>query len=571
MQPNQPVPSDPFSQAPYNQPPKKSKLGLALGAVGVVILLVGVVGTITFMSGFLNSCTKILFDPTYDSPETKAFIDDAAVTARDLETFDALRGSFEAMQYNEGLGAGNEYANRRKLAKSQAATDEFRAQLEKGSWPSRSTAFSTGDSWTSPQLWVRIAELAQDYLEAETSEHWRVLNVSFPFKSSGPVPDFDTSHNENSSLGITFVCESGADKGLETVVSYYRWAKPAYFESHVEDARQQLAERKQIRAAIEASDVFEGRPFALTTGDTLYVWLRGAGDPLRAQDDLGPLLYDIAGAAGLNWLEVNLIESDAPLVVHETFHSKYGNTTEPELLDKTTAKDRLLTANRYDVHVASADLLRSQFLSIDESGDASEDYLSTQKGSLVPNEGGISHGWPNFSGESVFDDDLVAFVSQYLKQPEENLIALYRYDPHSNYSNILVSLVLSQGAFPTSYGKTEDAVLDLLQALWQYYYKDASESDEVNLFLDVYVVDGQNIQGPGGTVDFARLRQDAMLSPKNMNDYEVRLLLHADYTGLSVGTDEDAGSWRTDFGMDLYGEAPRSRTWFLASYGFGDE
>ena len=556
---------------PYSQPPKKKgKVGPILGVVGIAVAVAFMATVVVLTVGLFNSCSQILSDaPTHDSAEDKAFIYDTAVTERDLETFDALRGSFESMKYNEGLGTGNEDARHRRLAEAQAIVDDYRAQLEKGSWPTGDGAFSSGDSYTSPQLWVRVAQLAQDRLEQETGESWRVLNVRFPFIDTGPIPKIE-HHDENSFFEVSLVCENGADKGLETSVSYYRWADSAYFVSHVDESRAALDEQQRSLEAIEASGLLDGRPCALTDRGGLFVWTRGADDPLRDEGALTQLLYDVADVTGLDFVDISLLEPDAPLVVSETFRSKYGNELDPELLDSTSARERLLVVTRDDVHAAPADMLRSQFLSLNAEGDASKDHLSTPSGTLVPNDTEDGGRWCALDDESAYDEELVAFAAQHLGQAEENIVAFSAYGPTGSSSDARkVYLLLPQGAFPTRFGETQDAVLDLQHALWQHYCKDKTEFDEAILFLDVYVVDEQSIEGAGGPVDFAGLRQAAMEDPQSMNAYKVSLLLHADFSGHGAGTHEDAGSWSTDFDMDLHGTAPNSREWFVDSYGLG--
>lgn len=85
---------------------------------------------------------------------------------------------------------------------SYLSYEEIRSALEKGSWPGDYCGY--GES-SSPQLWVRLAQLAQDYLEEKTGETWTVVDFTYPFPDNGPIP-VPPTRDENDPLldGATF-------------------------------------------------------------------------------------------------------------------------------------------------------------------------------------------------------------------------------------------------------------------------------------------------------------------------------------------------------------------------------
>ena len=76
---------------------------------------------------------------------------------------------------------------------------------------------------------IRIGtELAQDYIEKEPGEQWRVLSFSYPYLAGGSdyIPFSPLKHRATDELVTSLECVSGPDKGLCVDVGYRRWEDP---------------------------------------------------------------------------------------------------------------------------------------------------------------------------------------------------------------------------------------------------------------------------------------------------------------------------------------------------------
>ncbi len=196
-----------------------------------------------------------------DPPEVAAFLSDERVSAKDVEVAKALKGSIDALGKR---GSGGEGAPR--------SADEYVSALESSRWP------DVGEGWESdPQspwsakAWIRLAELAEAWIEEETERSWDVIDFAYPFPDNGPIP-VPATRGERDFVSTRLVCTTGAAKGLVATVRYYRWERSAYhmLDSALEELDEARASEEAVRQAIAALPEVGGRE-VFSCGSEVYV------------------------------------------------------------------------------------------------------------------------------------------------------------------------------------------------------------------------------------------------------------------------------------------------------------
>ena len=534
--------------------------------------------TLVLMANFLNSCTSAFSDdPLGDSREAKAFIDDPNVSARDLETFDALRGCFESMYPISDSSDASAFELQQRAT---IAVDAYRAQIQQGRWPSSHDVFATGDAPLSPQLWVRLAELSQDYLERETGETWRVIDFEYPFPNNGPIP-VPPRRDENDAARTLLVCESGNDVGLTAVVSYYRWRTPAVFVDNLSEERQRVEQDKAALDKLRSYSPLAGYSYLLEDhGRQLCIWSNGTTDSLRNPGTFSDFAHDVRSYLGAESLSVALVEADAPIVLTWGNNHDYPNTSKSGIYSFSAAQRELVNSLYISASFASADVLLSLSL-YSNSGE------SSLRGTLVPDAQYVRIPWAAPKEGSAFDDGLVACVANARGIDQDNVIAIsYRESSDAGAgsnasgatsgtrrgeSEVYVHVIMPAGAMPESPAAFGDAASDLLQAIWSHYYADSSTQQRRSLYVRFYVIDPDESIVAGATCSFDELRAALRDNPQSLgsNSPSIRLSL---YDAVFAWEGEDYPSEK-DFQIDLRqsvgGYIRDSRAWFLNERGLG--
>ncbi len=535
-----------------------------IGATVGIAAIVVVVATALYTISAVNGCVNSLFDdPIGDSAEAKAFIYDPTVTERDLETFDILRGSFEKMHLHSRTSPTLELEHLH-AEEAVAAVDQFRARLEQGSWPAEDPVFAGPDSNLSPQLWVRLAQLSLDYIQEQTGESWRILNLSYPFPSNGPIP-WPATRDEGTSVFTSFECETGPDKGLVTTVRYYRWARPAYFEHDVEESRAEAQEQLQAARTALSSPALEGRTCLYEPYRNIYVWSTGEDDSLREPAAFTALLEDLSGQLGDQSVSLTLLEADAPIVATRHFSGDYASNETVNIYGVEDAQVALCNDAGIAVDFAPADQLLSQHYSVSSDGVGELDELS---GYLVPSEYPSDYTWRAPQEGYAADDAATAVVARQLDVPEEQVVALSKYGGESNalYDEAWsFHIVVQHSAFPDTPKAVDDAMVELQRALWDEYFMGKSDASSPVIHVYVIVVEDGSIEGPDGAMSFGDMRAAAQDDPASLGDFAPEFLFRASMSGYGdEGTPIEEG-WGNDFGVSVDGPLAKQRTWFLES------
>ena len=310
-------------------------------ALGVAYLIVQVLATILVfgtMTIGLASCTASLSDsPIHDTPATTAFIESRDANKLDLETFDALRGSIEAVHQQTS-----------KSDKHPMSVDTLRAAIEAGGWPADPFGYGDTKSSTNPQLWVRLAEACSRWLTLETDEYWQVVDFSYPFPSNGPIP-WPATRDEYDSANCLLKCVNGPDKDLYVEVSYYRWANPAFYSSDLDYRRQQRDENTKTLEELRKLEELANRQF-LFDGNTLFLWETGDDDPLRESNAFLALAHELSAKLGKN-AAIKFLARDSPVSLrYWPLSSEYPNELPNQELSPEDAQHLLLCGvNAWDL------------------------------------------------------------------------------------------------------------------------------------------------------------------------------------------------------------------------------
>lgn len=549
-----PPPGTP-SSASVSPAPKKQHtvlkvlalLGMGCMALSLAsVLLVGSALTV----GIASCAAAFSDDPIGDTKEAEAFIKDLATNERDLATFDALEGAITSLYQRRAS-----YVDDSQHMLDPAA---LRAAIAAGTWPKDPEGYGDVGSNFSPQLWVRLAELSQDYLEQETGEQWEVCDFCYPFPDSGPVP-VPATRGEHSCTNTWLRCTQGSDKGLVVTVNYYRWRQPAVFESTLDDARTRYEKAKELYGQFAALEALGGRRYLFGDGD-LYIWSSGANDPLRDPEAFADLVNEVNGLVG-PYAHVSLLVEDAPAAVnYDTLSNDYPNERPEELLPFEEAKDRLM--REYPLlrpATAAGDTLLEGYRSQDE--DCTAESLT---GTLAPTpEESYDAPWrppkPNDEDESIFDEGLAEVAARTLTGIDTSeVIAVKRLGLTGTSSDDYdLWVIVPRGAVPETQDEFCAAAYGLLDAAWDYYQP--SVGDNPNMQVRLYVIDTESIRDEqGNPVTFAQMREAAQADPTALGSYTFEVLL----SGWPFTSSWD-GERRNQYcePKDVGGTIARSRAW----------
>lgn len=549
MDPRPPVPG----QTPEPAGKRSNTLLTVLLVAGAVFALIhAVVSALTIgtVAWGISSCTRAFSDdPVRDTKETAAFIANLKVTERDLEVFDALYAEFENLsqdlsEYDEGY---------------VLTVDELRAYLEQGSWPTDPAGYGGTDSSRSPQIWVRIAELSEDAIEAETGEDWHVIDFSYPFPNNGPIPV--PAKRESGDCTVTrLVCVEGEDEGLISYVNYYRWDNPAKFEVNIQSTRQQHRERIAFCKIIEALGFIGAREYA-TDGYDLFIWATGEDDELLDMDTFLRCANEFADAAG-DYKHIHILAPDAPLSLLYNTLSTHSNEKPPLVVDGAEAHEILmLTGYTYSVRVAESDELLEAYRSSGDERIEADDV----RGALAPDPSEYErYSWHAPDDGAEFDEGIAHLAAGALGIDAQDVIATVEYEEDAHESEEDVVLILPQGSVPETYKGYAAAEQSLIDALWNDLEIDPSK--RTALFVHIYVAEQDGIRDEtGASVPFEEVRAVAAENrPADLARFEVTLALSSMPSAFQWPDSERNVYLSEPF--DIGGSIPESRTWFLEQY-----
>ena len=526
---------------------------LGAGCLGINALLI----TLFFasISVALSTCTSSCSDnPVGDSREDAAFIASLDANERDVKVFDALRPCIETLYNRQAAWDADDSHS----AEVPPAPEDMRNSLVAGAWPKDDMRDAL-----SPRVWVRLAELSQDWIERESGERWEVVDFAYPFPDNGPIP-VPATRDENSSTRTLVRCTSGADEGLYATVAYYRWRSPAVFESNLEDSRADRDEREKRLEHLEGMDSLQGRSF-LCDGEDLYIWEQGEGDPLRDPSAFVAFATEMADYLG-DYAHITLLAADTPAcLARSSISSKYPNEWPVEQVSLEEARKRLTRGGSPDYfdHARGDDLL-STYRRPD-----SEIALEDLTGTLAPDKQ-EDYNVPNMrTGEGTeFDESLaqviagevgVADASEVIAISEREQVTYEGGDPSYGDDSLSAWIVLPRGSMPETPEAFCNAVAHLRDTVWDQMT--IVEGHRTSLALRIYVVDDQTILGPSGeALDFAQARSRLVDDPTALGDYSFDVLLAImPYSTLWEDSDE-----RGDLGCetkDVGGSIARSREW----------
>ena len=521
-----------------------------LAIIGAAILglavLASIAGAILFILG-LKSCSAVLSDalsddPIHDTADNLAFIADTRANERDLATFDALRGCIDSLYQGRTEGGGD-----------AASPDDIRASLVSGAWPSSWEGYNDLEGPSNPQLWVRLAELAQTQLEELTGETWAVLDFAYPYPNNGPIP-VPPKRTENSRAETLLVCTSGADEGLCVCVSHFRWADPAHFETDLPDARDRREARGRCLGELSGIPALAGRSFLLSSSE-LFVWSTGEDDPLRDPQAFLALANEALQAEGCS--AVRLVEQTRPTAVRTGRVSyDYPNQTVTQDLPFNQARESLLASSWRELDLAWDDaLLRATSYSGEPVA------ITDLRGELAPyTNDDMLYLWYVPEEGAAFDQDITGAICDELGIGPEQVIATSSAQTNETFLDVYV--ILQRGAIPETSDGFLDAAARIRDAIWE---NAMPEGWSARLRVRLYLVDDTTITCDGVPASFADMRAAVMDDPQRLESYSFEVLiscvpwmsdrgpgsLSADETGGTIGRSEE---WRQGGG-----QAPRGK------------
>ncbi|MBR2684231.1 MAG: hypothetical protein IKE22_13320, partial [Atopobiaceae bacterium] len=510
----------PSTEQPRKNPHTLLKVVITLIVGFITVNAVIALVSLSLLSLGVASCVGSCSDsPVGDSREVTAFISDRKATDRDLEVFDALRGCVEAVHDARARTASSSSPTDDEEPASLISVDELRAMVAAGTWPDESAGYGDVDDPCSPQLWVRIAELSQDYLEEETGETWDVVDFAYPFPDNGPIPA-PPKRTETSSIHTRLVCRSGQDAGLFADVTYWRWEQPARFEERVGEAREQRDGILASLQALETHDDLAGRQF-LYSGRDLYVWDQGENDPLRDPDAFVAFVNSVGDTLGA-YTSVTLLMGDTPVMLaYNPLSYDYPNTRETQLVSLDTCRAMLTSGGTaFSLDYATADVLLSAYWSKDNPCE-----LDDLRGTLAPDTSlGYKDRWMAPDEASV-DDAVADAALPYLRiaGPDEVLALSERKEKAyetSGDGTIWAYVIVPRGALPEDADGFCTAANELRDGLWQELATTLGPDDwHRSLYLRLYVIDTDTIARDGDPRTFAELCTDARQDPTCLDSY----------------------------------------------------
>ena len=495
----QPGPSSPPPQPSPTPPPRKdNKLLKALGigcavmlAVNALIISLSIVAVVVGAVACSASCSDA---PTHDARADSDFIRDKKATDRDLVTFDALRGSIEALHDEIALdiARNGDDGTGEETHKQLITVDELRSLVGHGTWPDKSAGYNTVDSARNPQLWIRIAELSEDHIEEATDEDWAIVDFAYPFSSGSSAVPVPYTRDETDHTTTVLVCRNGEDEGLYAKVYYWRWENPARFEVAIDEARNTYAERVAASDAYETSGLLGGRRFILELGE-LYVWAQGPDDPLLEADAFVEFANSLASVED-TYLRVNLLAADTPTMLGFTPYSgTYPNKRASQSTTFEACRDAIHKGNHLCfLDSTPADVLYTVYRSQDRA--CTVDDLG---GTYAP---GISYHvsdkWQQPDYGSVMSDELAKLVFEaWPDMSEDQLIPIlheeYRAEGELTYR---VWLIMPRGALPETPQEYCAAVNAVRDHLWEMLFPGIEGEERHSLYVHVFVIDEESIR-----------------------------------------------------------------------------
>lgn len=532
------------------------KILAVLGLVGAgcasasFIMSLLVVGT---LSVGVASCTSSCSDnPIGDSKADAVFIASLDATSRDVETFDALRSAIDALYENQEVILADN-------ASLPQTTDELRTTLTQGSWP-KGIRDEMGES-RNPQTWIRLAELAETYLEEETGEDWQVVDFAYPFPNNGPIP-VPPTRDESDSADTRLLCVEGEDEGLYAVVRYYRWREVAEYENNLAEAREDRAKLVETSEQLAATGLLGARDYVISQGD-LYVWATGDDDELRDPETFLVFANQLTEGRE-NYFRVTLLEQDAPCHIgYEPLSYNYPNKQPLVEMSRDEARELLLD----DDYIRYLDMASEDELLCGYRRDAEvEVTLEELEGVLAPVQPeDYRNPWRSPDEGSVFDESLAEAAAERVGGIDaSSVIATSVCEAGKYEQKAYVWIVLPRGSVP----ETPQAFCDLANGLrdtaWEHM---GFGGDAASCYVHVFVIEPEVISGPTGeTWSFDDLRAAAADDPQVLGDCTVDVSLSAlpSTTVWSDGEDRlDYDCYKSDVG----GRISRTRAWRYESEG----
>lgn len=537
-----------YAGSPAPSTKRSSKLGwtilkvvgfLAAGYVGASLLF-GVVLATVFAVGVSSCATSCSDNPIGDSRENAAFIANLDANDRDLVVFDALRGSIDSL--TETLA--------RRSDDPAMTADELRAAVARGSWPKNDVSEAL-----SARVWVRIAELSQDWLESETGEQWEIVDFSYPFPDNGPVP-VPAVRGEDDCCFCRLLCTQGDDQGLYVSVRYYRWAEAAYFEHTLDDSRAAALEQQQLVKELESTGLLGTRKW-LMSDDDLLVWELGEDDELRDPATFVTTANELTSHMGV-YRHVTLLKLDTPVVLgYNWLSTDYPNKKPLETVSFEDARQRLLMCDRalYHDH-AAGDVLLDGCRKTDE-----EVTLESLSGTLSGNDDtSWRHPWRAPDETSVFDDELTSIAARELGVAEEQVIVASELSDADEFHNTMTTwVIVPNGTLP----ETPQAFCAQANALRDVFWEQVPRDDErtTTLYVHIFELDEATLRNPeGDKTSFAQVRAVAQARPADLEGYTFDVLLSV-MPSISLWPDDIAARPYDVDPSDVSGSIARSRDW----------
>lgn len=561
------LPAQPVAQ--YQQPADKRTNwgGLAgrvlgiLAAVGAAFLaaqvVLGAIAVGTLSLGLATCARSCSDDPIGDSRADAAFISDATANDRDLETIDALRPALDHLWERRDLI----HSSSPDSAEAPVTIDELRAQVEAGAWPHEPRGYGGEGGALDPQTWVRLAELAQGWMEGETGERWQVYDFAYPFPDSGPIP-VPATRGESSSVTTRLLCVSGEDEGLCVDVQYYRWRTPATFESDLEQVRGQLGERTAALREVSESSLLAGRRF-LVDGAELYVWSTGEDDGLRDPEAFAAFANE--AVSGLPLSAVSLMVPDTPVVVSFWALSyDYPNDRPSEGMSLEDAQ-RSMT---YAGNVCSFDYAQADLLLRGTSWGGEKIAVGDLRGVLAPDDTAYDYGlnrWVAPREGSTFDEGMAQTVAEIAGCDPGEVIATSWRDVTDTDDETVMWVVVPRGSAPESPEAFCSFAASVRDAAWGRL--DIDHDRRMTLYVRIYVVDPDAVTDAAGEpVPYGDLCRQARDDLSSLGECDLRVVL-----GIMPSSYLWEGDTvRDDMGCepgDIDGELTRSREWHHGAVG----
>lgn len=538
-----------------SQPPKKSHSWLKVIAIVLAVIIVGnLVMSILAMTLFASavtvgiaSCSAAISDPPIqDSKQVTAFIENPNVTDRDLQTYDALQGCIQSL-----------YENRQRHgASADLSPDALRTQLKTGTWPSDGGGYGDVTSSVSPQLWIRLAELAQDYLQETSGEQWDIVDFSYPFPDSGPIP-VPPKRTEVSRVTTLLVCRSGDDTGLFCSVDYYRWASPTRYEDDLDEVRENRQDLTQSLGQIESLEALSGHQVLLDESD-LLIWDQGEEDVLRDPESFVSLTGQVHELLG-GYIRVTLLASDTPTrISYRSVSYDYPNERDVQEMSPEACRIVLLNAPYWlDIDYAEGDVLLYCPWSADRISTTDD-----LRGSLAPVPvDDFSSKWYQPGEGAYIDAQLCSLVSSELGLDEGSVIAISLIE-ESSFGDLTQRswVVVPAGSLPEDPEGFCTTANDLLDKSWSLVPEQSDPEKRRALYLRIYEIDDATIAKDGESRSFADLKAAAETSIDAIEEYQFEVLLHG-YPSMTQWSSDEEPDIYPVVPNDVGGSIARSREW----------